>query len=375
MAGVGGDQGLGSPPRAWGRRHAARAHHLRAPVHPHVRGDDGHFLPRLARLFGSPPRAWGRRARRALGRRAARFTPTCVGTTAALAEHGLGVRFTPTCVGTTFGGGDSYDDVPVHPHVRGDDGGRVDDHEAPAGSPPRAWGRPAGARVLLGASRFTPTCVGTTMRAAGTSARWPVHPHVRGDDAGGPEVFPWHHGSPPRAWGRHRRRAGSTRAARFTPTCVGTTTWPGSSPHVEYGSPPRAWGRRCIRVDSSITSPVHPHVRGDDEAVRADELCARGSPPRAWGRLAPGLGGAMLAAAALAGSPPRAWGRRRERGALEHGARFTPTCVGTTAAPGDARKATAVHPHVRGDDEDNDLCGDASCGSPPRAWGRPRRRP
>jgi ATP-dependent helicase/nuclease subunit B len=49
------------------------------------------------------------------------------------------------------------------------------------------------------------------------------------------------------------------------------------------------------------------------------------------------------------GSPPRAWGRpRREREA--HGPRrFTPTCVGTTAQRAAPPSRPTVHPHVRGD--------------------------
>ena len=93
------------------------------------------------------------------------------------------------------------------------------------------------------------------------------------------------------------------------------------------------------------------------------------------------------------GSPPRAWGRRALCELGEGGVRFTPTRVGTTGRPPASRRpasvhpqrvgttrsfsvpcgASSVHPHARGDDGrlEVEVCADS--GSPPRAWGRPRR--
>src|SRR5580700_2882160 len=70
-------------------------------VHPHVRGDDRDMGNGRGGDDGSPPRAWGRPCACRVGARRRRFTPTRVGTTAAL---GYGP-----------------------PHY--------------VGSPPRAWGR------------------------------------------------------------------------------------------------------------------------------------------------------------------------------------------------------------------------------------------
>src|SRR5690606_12600160 len=92
---------------------------------------------------------------------------------------------------------------------------------------------------------------------------------------------------------------------------------------------------------------VHPHVRGDD-----------GSGAK-WRRLPPG-------------SPPRAWGRPTDLNAQRALGRFTPTCVGTTAAFAESARAFAVHPHVRGDDGLAARGVVNICGSPPRAWGRHR---
>ena len=212
-------------------------------VHPHVRGDDVDRRFVLEGDPGSPPRAWGRPDFRDGLAYGARFTPTCVGTTPK-----------PSCMMLA---------ATVHPHVRGDD---VEDDVGDVdltGSPPRAWGRLA-----------------SGVRSQATTS---VHPHVRGDDKAATKPGSWSAGSPPRAWGRRvsERRAlsdaGSPPRAwgrlflgelgrllrRFTPTCVGTTTWQRSTP-----SP----------------SPVHPHVRGDDVTVPSSKSPVSGSPPRAWGR-------------------------------------------------------------------------------------------
>ena len=73
---------------------------------------------------------------------------------------------------------------------------------------------------LLG--RFTPTCVGTMLKAIPRAIIELVHPHLRGDNAGsagGAEIC---HGSPPLAWGQLYRRKFFMMDFRFTPTCVGT---------------------------------------------------------------------------------------------------------------------------------------------------------
>ena len=153
----------------------------RLSVHPHVRGEYAFAVLVVTVATGSPPRAWGIRNRPGSRRLACRFSPTCVGNTRYLAtdgirapvhphvrgEYGLGKflgrardgspprawgiqrprhhlvvrrRFTPTCVGNTrsarsTSGGDS-----VHPHVRGEYAGHKFHGFTLPGSPPRAWG-------------------------------------------------------------------------------------------------------------------------------------------------------------------------------------------------------------------------------------------
>lgn len=78
--------------------------------------------------------------------RPVRFTPTCVGTTAASFHgHENAARFTPTCVGTTASPLDVCEHDAVHPHVRGDNARQCPSEAVGDGSPPRAWGQLPGA--------------------------------------------------------------------------------------------------------------------------------------------------------------------------------------------------------------------------------------
>ena len=193
---------LGSPPRAWGRRMQSVAVGLvwrftptcvgttvepspgvsAISVHPHVRGDDGAVHVVEAEVAGSPPRAWGRRHARIWSPRSHRFTPTCVGTT--------------TCRWSALR------HAPVHPHVRGDDVQNIYVIMHIVGSPPRAWGRLKSRQGDIARARFTPTCVGTTGDDPRRVSNSAVHPHVRGDDRVSARALASAYGSPPRAWGR-----------------------------------------------------------------------------------------------------------------------------------------------------------------------------
>ncbi len=154
-------------------------------------------------MGGSPPRAWGRLERGPGEPPRPRFTPTCVGKTT------FGIH-PPRC-------------ITVHPHVRGEDKSEIKKVTSYTGSPPRAWGRQYPPVIRTGKLRFTPTCVGKTCPSSNPLTTMPVHPHVRGEDcAVFPISFPYP-GSPPRAWGRLFVCKEPTRQTRFTPTCVGKT--------------------------------------------------------------------------------------------------------------------------------------------------------
>ena len=235
------------------------------------------------------------------------------------------------------------------------------------GSPPRAWGQFCGAHARAGRRRFTPTGVGTMLRAVAIT-RLPstVHPHGRGDNVGAPASDARLRGSPPRAWGQFGMGRGVADTAGFTPTGVGTITAP-STP--------------------ASRNAVHPHGRGDNAAYSGLYRCGDGSPPRAWGqsrrrrrglpspRFTPTGVGTMLRVSAICrhrsvyphgrgdnniprgegddldGSPPRAWGQccGARGGCVRH--RFTPTGVGTIRPDPRTMKAMTVHPHGRGDNE------------------------
>ena len=172
---------------------------------------------------------------------------------------------------------------------------------------------------------FTPTCVGTTKIRDTLIKGAKVHPHVRGDNWHGKRSARPCYGSPPRAWGQPTGRRIKISRVRFTPTCVGTT--------------------RCS-ITVYIDDEVHPHVRGDNCQRRQPLPPVPGSPPRAWGQ-------------PLHSTPP--FGT----------ARFTPTCVGTTAGLDSTSAYFAVHPHVRGDNGVVRAGRVVDIGSPPRAWGQP----
>ena len=395
----GSNTGAGSPPRAWGRR-------LQSLV------DEPRQSP-----CGSPPRAWGQLQHGcgSAGRR--RFTPTRVGTTRSrICRDVRRARFTPTRVGTTARRLSIQRPSSVHPHARGDDARSSSRDRRRSAVHPHARGDDASSHAaLVRHDRFTPTRVGTTTscRVAGVAALrfTPTRVGTTGHRLG--------HRSPPRAWGHSPRLV----TWRFTPTRVGTTRrarlqrsarYP-VHPHargddcvqrcyagLRVGSPPRAWGRRPRHRALRERATVHPHARGDDCGTRARTLPRIGSPPRAWGRRRCG----DVAMTVRHGSPPRAWGQRRSPASLGRDvtvhphargddagaalsyreARFTPTRVGTTAsAVGDRARAChgspprawgrrrgsrprTVHPHARGDDLPRSA---TRHGSPPRAWGRP----
>jgi len=177
-----------------------------------------------------------------------------------------------------------------------------------SGSPPRAWGSRVSVADAAASYRFTPTCVGKSSFGSYTASVTP--------------------GSPPRAWGSRIVVIAGRMLPRFTPTCVGKSQ-PGTS-RLERrpGSPPRAWGSRVVRGEMMHGIPVHPHVRGE---------VANGSIVHdvAW--------------------------------------RFTPTCVGKSATQSPAIAAATVHPHVRGEVAHRSHGRRATRGSPPRAWGSPLR--
>ena len=69
-----------------------------------------------------------------------------------------------------------------HPHVRGEDPLLGRGNDAPEETPPRAWGRHKRRDREFEAYRNTPTCVGKTFPVACAEGFLKKHPHVRGED-------------------------------------------------------------------------------------------------------------------------------------------------------------------------------------------------
>ncbi len=244
---VGNSSPTGSPPHAWGQPRPPLQSSLVSAVHPHMRGDN----------------QW----RCLHQRRDHRFTPTCVGTTDRLRGLGVAVPGSPPhawgqrpCSCNTKPG------YPVHPHMRGDNIYHDRKSGGLGGSPPHAWGQRR--RRLRGRHPA------------------PVHPHMRGDN-----YLNQHYGGQPARFTPTCVGTTTPRpirfepSSRFTPTCVGTTILGDSLSKAWDGSPPHAWGQQPYGRGSTYAAEVHPHMRGDNTRG-----CAEASAPR----------------------------------------RFTPTCVGTT---------------------------------------------
>ena len=218
-----------------------------------MRGEDACTSSRSRRFMETPPHAWGRQPRQA----------------------GCGVRLrnTPTCVGKTKPC--PYRTIPrwKHPHMRGEDPELLGGFSAYTETPPHAWGRLYRCASAHRRSGNTPTCVGKTRARDKRQKSTQKHPHMRGEDQGKLPFFLFFSETPPHAWGRPA--AGQDRRAVHgnTPTCVGKTGNNVSEPVHEWKhphmrgedqkrstpqasrveTPPHAWGRRCgscIRPES-----------------------------------------------------------------------------------------------------------------------------
>jgi len=213
-------------------------------VHPHVRGEyEG----------GTEAELW-----------AYRFTPTCVGNTAAERDDLAAARGSPPRAWGILTCAVAMSDVlPVHPHVRGEYGVPAHRPRAVAGSPPRAWGILGVASGATAGQRFTPTCVGNTAGFTAMHRVPAVHPHVRGEYYLLPRLLLDVFGSPPRAWGIRVKTINRRSDPSVHPHVRGEYFQCAMESYVAYGSPPRAWGIRSSSSISCSSSAVHPHVRGE----------------------------------------------------------------------------------------------------------------
>ena len=132
--------------------------------HPHVRGENRPKTSLASEAPETPPRAWGKRMQVEWATIETRNTPTCVGKTLA----GLSSRHMPR----------------KHPHVRGENRLITAARAHLSETPPRAWGKPLEGVRDHKYRRNTPTCVGKTLAARLSVRQGKKHPHVRGENAG-----------------------------------------------------------------------------------------------------------------------------------------------------------------------------------------------
>ena len=148
-------------PRMWGtvRRERDALEHV--AVHPHVCGEQRWYWYRRRHGCGSSPRMWGTAEEIAYGGNTYRFIPTYVGNRQV----------------------------------------RLIEPKSHAGSSPRMWGTATQMTPIAKRRRFIPTYVGNRPRAALRSLLISVHPHVCGEQGGKVVDDILKVGSSPRMWG------------------------------------------------------------------------------------------------------------------------------------------------------------------------------
>ncbi len=316
---------------------------MRRAVHPHPRGEYNLKHRNIVRRFGSSPPAWGIHPTGRAKRRRGRFIPTRVGNTAVSPSSHIRHPVHPHPRGEYGGREGGTAANTVHPHPRGDTRPPPWNDNSAAGSSPPAWGIQFHCAPRFEQSRFIPTRVGNTFRCFNDSYLSAVHPHPRGDTAifgcfmSGCPVHPHPRGeyalpnlvpvgidgSSPPAWGILSHNGQRSNAGRFIPTRVGNTL--------------------CALL-VIVAVPVHPHPRGEYFCIACAISLTAGSSPPAWG--------------ILQVSDKTIWRMR-----------FIPTRVGNTPSPRRCMGNISVHPHPRGEYLEPPWAERWDYGSSPPAWG------
>ena len=272
--------------------------------HPHGCGEDSRGNGRLQGIEETPPRVWGRFPEFPL-------SPEVQGNT-------------PTGVGKISWSNDDEDATQKHPHGCGEDRFLGAFSRKKQETPPRVWGRSQTTGIPKASPRNTPTGVGKISKATKIASFIRKHPHGCGEDHEPRRVHSWRSETPPRVWGRFPAFAFAEGGTRNTPTGVGKISCaicrnerPGKHPHgcgedtqrrnlrrFWAETPPRVWGRsrkRGYRVKIDRNTPTgvgkivlsatvptpaqkHPHGCGEDAGASARIGSGRETPPRVWGR-------------------------------------------------------------------------------------------
>ena len=178
-------------------------------------------------------------------------------------------------------------------------------------TPPRTWGRLPKATDWSLLWGNTPTHVGKTVHTAWDLGMAEKHPHARGEDRRSAGAKTFRQETPPRTWGRHPLLVLFGGDDRNTPTHVGKTSrcCPGTQSHRKH---PTHVGKTISVMSKCTMQKKHPHARGEDSNTLLIWIAKPETPPRTWGRLAPFKG-------------------------FPAAARNTPTHVGKTTQPWQAR--------------------------------------
>jgi hypothetical protein len=331
-----------APPHAWGREFciaraslSERGHshgrglgsrasgfHPGPVCHPHEGGAELAWLAVGLVAVGSLPRGWGGGADRHSRIRRCRATPTRVG------------RRRNVAIGSPL--------LPIHPHVRGAEALPHGGHVTSAEASPRGWDGVRLTGRVRPYQRDTPTCVGRRPTRSRHPPLITRHPHTGGAYTWPAGLFGITARSPPRAWGRFAGADRTRRRCRGTPTRVGRRgpqvsrrSLTSSHPHAGgAGQPiccrrsaaprhPHAGGRSCGRGQFGFRGPSHPHMVGP-RLSRAPSMRGQESHSHAGGAGEPW----PRRFATVCVPPPRVWGGDHRPGRGPEPACATPTRVG-----------------------------------------------
>ena len=172
--------------------------------HPRVRGEQPYWRHPIDVLAGSPPRARGAGMFPSRNFERERITPACAGSRRAV-----------------FSAQRNWMD---HPRVRGEQAREFPEETADPGSPPRARGAVQPDSLMVGTSRITPACAGSSTSPDWSPCCLADHPRVRGEQNIGVIQPKPESGSPPRARGAGPGYDALVNAERITPVCAGSSS-------------------------------------------------------------------------------------------------------------------------------------------------------
>ena len=137
------------------------------------------------------------------------------------------------------------------------------------GSPPRVWGKLAGAFIASAQSRITPTRVGKTAATVAVAVVARDHPHACGENLGVGVLLTGSYGSPPRVWGKLDATPVAHPKDRDHPHACGENSSCEHRSSLPVGSPPRVWGKPCYAAPLSRGRRITPTRVGKTEGINS----------------------------------------------------------------------------------------------------------